>query len=82
MDQPPSQPLSPLPEAQTTLQVGFLLRPEQVAWIKAHARRNASLFMRQLLDQLMEQERREVQRLQQLHQQRRQAQTGPASGPR
>ncbi|MCP9889074.1 hypothetical protein KBY96_14195 [Cyanobium sp. ATX 6A2] len=59
-------------EPEATVQVGFLLRPEQVAWIKAHARRNASLFMRQLLDQQMEQERREVQRLLEARHQRQQ----------
>ena len=45
---------SPLaPEA--TMHIGFLLRPEQVAWIKAHAGRSASRFMLELIDQLIDQ---------------------------
>lgn len=67
---------SPLaPEA--TMHIGFLLRPEQVAWIKAHAGRSASRFMRELIDQLIEQEQQEVQQLLAQRCQRRQP---PASG--
>ncbi len=49
--------------SETTVQISFLLRPEQVAWIKAHGGRSASQFMRRLLDRLIEQERQEVRRL-------------------
>jgi hypothetical protein len=71
IDLPP--PLAP----EATMHIGFLLRPEQVAWIKAHAGRSASRFMRELIDQLIEQEQQEVQRL---LAQRRQRQHPPASG--
>jgi len=64
IDLPP--PLAP----ETTVNVGFLLRPEQAAWIKAHAGRSASRFMRELIDQLIEQEQQEVQRLLAARQQR------------
>lgn len=79
MDQGPTFALPLPPEPEATVQVGFLLRPEQVAWIKAHARRNASQFMRQLIDQLMEQERREVQRL--LEERRQRQQEAGQAGP-
>jgi hypothetical protein len=40
------------------------LKPEQAAWIKAHAgRRGVSAFMRHLLEQMMEDELREIARL-------------------
>jgi hypothetical protein len=46
--------------------VVLLLRPEQAAWLRAHAgRRGVSAFMRSLLDHLMETERREIERLRQ-----------------
>jgi len=48
------------PRASLVLQ----LKPEQAAWIKAHAgRRGVSAFMRHLLAQLMEDELREIARL-------------------
>lgn len=44
----------------------MLLRPDQQAWLRNHAgRRGVSLFMRRLLDQLMEQERQEIRQAQQ-----------------
>jgi hypothetical protein len=64
--------LPPPVAADATVHVGFLLRPEQVAWIKAHAGRSASRFMRELIDQLIEQEQREVRRLLDQRQQRQQ----------
>lgn len=52
-----------LPEGRVSCVV--LLRPDQQAWLRNHAgHRGVSLFMRRLLDQLMEQERREIRQAQ------------------
>lgn len=54
----------PLPEPKPTEAAVYLLHPEQIAWVRSHAGRNASLFMRRLIAQLMADERQEVARLQ------------------
>ncbi len=52
-------PLTP----QSRASVVLLLSPEQAAWLRSHAgRRGVSSFMRRLLAQLMEDERREIER--------------------
>lgn len=54
----------PLPEAEPTVQVGYLLTPQQAAWVRAHGGRSgASSFMRRLLAQLIEEEGREIERV-------------------
>ncbi len=54
-------PLPLTPESRTS--VVLLLSPEQAAWLRSHAgRRGVSSFMRRLLAQLMEDERREIER--------------------
>ncbi|MGL6134920.1 MAG: hypothetical protein ACRC1L_12130 [Prochlorococcaceae cyanobacterium] len=52
----------PLPASRAhRANVVLLLRPEQAAWLRNHAgRRGVSSFMRQLLTQLMEEERLEI----------------------
>jgi hypothetical protein len=55
----------PLPRPKPTEPVVFLLYPEQIAWIRSHAAGNASSFMRRLLEQLMEEERKELEAVQQ-----------------
>jgi hypothetical protein len=53
----------PLPASrEPRANVVLLLRPEQAAWLRNHAgRRGVSAFMRQLLAQLMEDERCEIE---------------------
>ena len=53
---------SPLPFAsESRTNVMVLLRPEQAAWLRHHAgRRGVSAYMRELLSQLMAQERQEI----------------------
>lgn len=62
----------PLPEPEPTSTIVFLLHPQQIAWVRAHAgQRGASAFMRRLLAQLIEEERQEIDRVkQQLREQR------------
>lgn len=62
----------PLPEPEPTSTIVFLLHPQQIAWVRAHAgQRGASAFMRRLLNHLIEEERQEVERVkQQLREQR------------
>jgi hypothetical protein len=50
----------PIPsESRTNVMV--LLRPEQAAWLRTHAgRRGVSAYMRELLTELMAQERQEI----------------------
>lgn len=56
---------SPSPiELQPRTNLAVLIHPEQAAWLRNHAgRRGVSAFMRELLTRLMEEERREIQRL-------------------
>ena len=65
-----------------TASVVFLLQLDQSAWIRAHAAGNASSFMRRLIAQLMEDERREVERLALAHcRKQRQESSDPAAEP-
>lgn len=60
-----------MPQSRSTLlepriTVVLQLKPEQAAWIRAHAsRRGVSAFMRQLLGQLIEEERRQIAQVRQ-----------------
>jgi HPt (histidine-containing phosphotransfer) domain-containing protein len=54
----------PEPETRERVTIAFLLRPEQAAWLRNHAgRRGMSSLMRQILQQLMDDERREIERV-------------------
>jgi hypothetical protein len=59
-------PLSSSTPVDPHTSVVLLLKPRQAAWIRSHAgRRGASAFMRALLDGLIEEEHREVERVRQ-----------------